>query len=112
MLALVGFNVLNLGILAKAMLGRRYAGLRSRTAAWLTTRFRLEHGLFSGAILFAIGFAVDTWILIKWLAIGQGSMEQTIHLAFVATTTVVLGLNIVFSSFLLAMLLASDVNAE
>jgi hypothetical protein len=30
-------------------------------------------------------------------------MEQTIHLAFVATTLVVLGLNLLFSSFLLAM---------
>jgi hypothetical protein len=112
MFALVGYNVLNLGVLAKAILCRRYTGLRSRIAAWLTTRFRLEYGLVAGATLFAIGFGVDAWILIHWLASGQGAMEHTIHLAFVATTTVVLGLNVAFSSFLLAMLLASDVSAE
>jgi hypothetical protein len=33
-------------------------------------------------------------------------MEGTVHLAFVATTMVVLGLNLLFSAFLLAMMLA------
>jgi hypothetical protein len=33
-------------------------------------------------------------------------MEGTVHLAFVATTSVVLGLNLMFSAFLLAMVLA------
>ena len=33
-------------------------------------------------------------------------MEGTVHLAFVATTVVVLGLNLLFSAFLLAMVIA------
>jgi hypothetical protein len=32
-------------------------------------------------------------------------MDSTVHLAFVATTAVVLGLNLIFSSFLLNMIL-------
>jgi hypothetical protein len=35
-------------------------------------------------------------------------MDSTVHLAFVATTAVVLGLNLVFSSFLLNMILANS----
>jgi glycosyltransferase involved in cell wall biosynthesis len=112
MLALVGFNTLNLGVLAKAILARRYSGLRSRVATWLRTRFRLEYGLILGSALFAVGACVDAGIFVEWLASNRGTMDQTIHLAFAATTMIVLGLNVVFSSFLLAMLLASDVSID
>lgn len=108
MLALIGFNVVNLGVMAKAILARRYAGLRSRTAGWLTRKFSLELGLVAGGMLFLAGVAMDTWIFARWWATGQGPMEETVHLAFVATTSAVLGLNVAFNSFLLAMLVASD----
>jgi len=35
-------------------------------------------------------------------------MDDTVHLAFATTTIAVLGLNVVFSSFLLALLLRSN----
>lgn len=106
MLAMIGFNVLNLGVLAKTMLGRRYPDLRSRTVAWFTQSFRLELGLVTGAVLFLAGIGIDGWILYKWLTASQGGMESTTHLAFVATTTAVLGLNVAFSSFLLALMVS------
>ena len=108
MLALIGFNVANLGIMAKAILARRYAGMRSRTVTWLTRRFSLELGLIVGALLFFAGIGVDAWILAKWWTSGQGPMEETVHLAFVATTSAVLGLNLAFNSFLLALLVGTD----
>jgi hypothetical protein len=98
--------VLNLGVLAKAVLARRYSGMRSRTARWLKTKFRLEHGLLLGGGLLLLGVGTDAWILARWLESGRGTMPGTVHLAFVATTIVVLGLNVAFSSFLLAMLVA------
>jgi hypothetical protein len=108
MLALIGFNVINLGVLAKALLGRRYVGMRSRVVTWLTGRFTLEAGLVTGAALFALGIGTDGWILWKWLVSGHGPMEGTVHLAFVAATIAVLGLNVAFSSFLLALVLRTD----
>lgn len=111
MLTLIGFNVVNLGILAKAMLARRYSGMRSPTVAWLRKTFRLEHGLVAGGALFMAGFGTDAWILAKWLASGQGPMVTTVHLAFVAATFVVLGLNIAFGSFLLAMIVSDGGDA-
>jgi len=108
MLALIGFNVLNLGVMAKAILATRYAGMRSRTVRWLTGIFSLELGLIVGALLFLTGVSLDAWILTKWWATGHGPMEETVHLAFVATTSAVLGLNVAFSSFLLAMLVTPD----
>jgi hypothetical protein len=107
MLALVGFNVINLGVLAKAILARRYPSHYSYIANWVQRGFRLERGLVLGGTLIFLGIAADAWILVQWLASGLGSMERTVHMAFVASTSVVLGLNVVFSSFLLAMLAAT-----
>jgi GT2 family glycosyltransferase len=108
MLSLAGFNVINLGVLAKAMMAQRYAGLKSRTVAFITRRFTLEGGLVAGVLLMAAGLLTDGVILAIRLAHPGQAMQDTVHLAFVATTTVVLGLNLVFSSFLLAMVMNSS----
>lgn len=107
MLTLVGFNVINLGVLAKAIMARRYPALKSRMLELLTGRYTLEFGLVIGAVLMLAGLLIDGMILAQRVANPGVPMEATIHLAFVATTAVVLGLNLVFSSFLLAMLVTS-----
>ena len=105
MLTLVGFNVINLGVLAKAIMSRRYPAMRSRMLRMLSGRYTLEVGLIIGALLMLSGLAIDGVILASRLANPGAAMEATIHLAFVATTIVVLGLNLVFSAFLLNMVL-------
>jgi glycosyltransferase involved in cell wall biosynthesis len=107
MLALIGFNVINLGVLAKAVMAQRYPALRSRMLGLLTGRYTLEIGLIAGALLMFSGLAVDGAILVEWLANPGLAMERTVHLAFFATTIVGLGLNLLFSSFLLAMVMPS-----
>jgi glycosyltransferase involved in cell wall biosynthesis len=108
LLALVGFNVFNLGVFAKALLSRRYVGLRSRTVGWLKNRYSLELGLIVGAALITVGLAIDATILVRWLGTAGTGMESTIHLAFVATTAVVLGANVLFSAFLLNLVLDQE----
>jgi glycosyltransferase involved in cell wall biosynthesis len=108
MLSIIGLNVLNLGMLAKGLLARRYAYMESRTANWLSRSFSLEAGLIIGAVLFLVGIGIDGWILAKWLASGRGPMEETVHLAFVGATSAVLGINIIFSSFLLSLVVDAD----
>ncbi len=103
MLALVGFNVINLGVLAKALMRQRYPALKSRTLSLLSRRFSLEGGLIAGALMMLVGLAIDGAILALRLSAPDQPMEATVHLAFVATTMVVLGLNVLFNSFLLAM---------
>ena len=107
MLTLAGFNVLNLGVFAKAIMARRYPDSTSRVLRLLTGRYTLEVGLIAGVLLMLCGVATDALILASRLANPGQGMESTVHLAFVATSAVVLGLNLVFSSFLLAMLLTS-----
>jgi hypothetical protein len=106
LLTLVGFNVINLGILAKAVMARRYAGLRSRTIRFFLRPYALEASLAVGAGMAAIGVALDAKIVSRWINTHGAPMDDTIHLAFTAGTVVVLGMNIIFSAFLLNMLLA------
>jgi glycosyltransferase involved in cell wall biosynthesis len=106
LLALVGFNVINLGVLAKTLMSQRYAGLQSRTIAFVRRRFSLEAGLLAGGALMIAGAGIDTGIATQWIVHFGDSMESTVHLAFIATTALVLGLNLICSSFLLNMILA------
>ncbi|HUF80439.1 MAG TPA: glycosyltransferase family 2 protein, partial [Burkholderiales bacterium] len=105
MLSLVGFNIINLGVLAKAIMAQRYPALKSRTLRLLTGRYTLESGLVAGALLMLCGLIIDGVILASHLAHPGAAMAGTVHLAFVATTMIVLGLNLLFSSFLLAMVI-------
>jgi uncharacterized membrane protein len=105
LLTLVGFNVINLGVFAKSIMARRHPGLESRLLRLLQGRHTLEWGLIAGALFMLVGLVIDGAILATWLAQPGRPMENTVHLAFVASTLIVLGLNLLFSSFLLAMVL-------
>ena len=108
LLALVGFNIINLGVLAKTLMAQRYSGINSRTVRFVRRRFSLEAGLIVGFILVAAGAAIDASIAARWVTSYGVPMDSTVHLAFVATTSVVLGLNLICTSFLLNMILAGD----
>lgn len=108
LLTLVGFNVINLGVLAKTLMSQRYNGINSRTVHFVRQRFSLEAGLIAGFVLIAAGAAIDTGIAAHWIMSYGVPMDSTVHLAFVATTAVVLGLNLICTSFLLNLILAAD----
>ncbi len=112
LLTLVGFNIINLGVLAKTVMAQRYSGLKSRTVRLVSGRFSLEAGLLTGVILLLIGTGIDAGIAVKWISEYGVPMDSTVHLAFVATTAVVLGLNLIFSSFLLNMILRERDGAQ
>jgi glycosyltransferase involved in cell wall biosynthesis len=103
LLTLAGFNIVHLGVLAKVIATSQLPHLNSRINQWALKRFSLEGGLITGLILFVAGTATDAYILWQWLETRGRPQEQTVHTAFVASLLVVLGLNIMFSSFLLNM---------
>jgi len=104
LLTLVGFNVIHLGVLAKTLMAQRYSNFKSRTVRVVQRRFSLEAGLLAGVSLALIGTGIDVAIAADWIARFGSPMDSTVHLAFVATTALVLGLNLIFSSFLLNMI--------
>jgi hypothetical protein len=103
-LLLVGFNVVTFGVLAR-VIGRCFLTARaSRVVGLATHRYTLEAGLSVGGLLVLAGFAVDARLLSIWLGSPGISMEGSVHPGFVATLVIVLGINLICASFLLAML--------
>jgi glycosyltransferase involved in cell wall biosynthesis len=105
LLTLVGFNIVTMGVLAKAVMAHRYRGLVSWMNQWIRRRFSLELGLMIGVALVLFGASVQSTLAIEWLRTSGGPMKGSIHLAFVAATLLVLGFNLMLGSFLLNMIL-------
>lgn len=104
LLTLAGFNVVNLGVLAKTLMASRYAAMRSGILSVLGRRRSLESGLGLGLALMVLGAAVDISMVRRWIAFPHRGMDSSVDLSFVATTALVLGLNMVFTSLLLNLI--------
>lgn len=101
--AILGFQIVSMGVFARtfavthdfvpqdAMLQKGYKV------------FNLERGLVTGFIVFMTGFATDLYILIKWVSSNFGPLHK-VRLALVASTFIILGVQVIFSSFFLSML--------
>lgn len=102
---LLGANIIGFALLARLINAGRKP-IRERSAfGRLLSWFTLERGLVIGGALAAIGLAVDGWLLARWLATSFGDMAGTVHLAFVASTVLLLGVNLIFGTFLFNMIL-------
>lgn len=102
LLMIVGTQVLALGLCAHAY-GTYFMNERDRWFDWARARFRLEHGLLLGGVFFLVGVAIGAYILAQWISNGFGSLADE-HLAVIAATLVIVGIQIFFSSFLLSIL--------
>ncbi|MDA8254640.1 MAG: glycosyltransferase family 2 protein [Betaproteobacteria bacterium] len=104
LLAILGSNVVGFGVFAKLVNEARCPIAPRSILGRLLRVFTLERGLLAGLSLMLGGFAVILAILAEWLARGRGDMTETVHLAFLATTVIVLGVNLLFGAFLLYLL--------
>lgn len=111
LLSLVGFQILCTGAAAKLFPLNGSFDMRGGFFKMFFERFSLETGLVLGAILMGLGFIADLAILATWIAKDMGPMGTT-HLVFVATTVMALGVQVVFSSFFLHMLRASETERD
>jgi hypothetical protein len=99
---LVGLQVVGLGLC-----GRAYGSYQFRERdPWFEKwegRLRLEHGLLLGTALILIGFAAGAVIAGTWIARGFGTLSEE-QLAIVAATSIVAGIQVFFTSFLLSLI--------
>jgi glycosyltransferase involved in cell wall biosynthesis len=102
LLLIIGAQVVSLGLCALA-----YATyLMGEHDPWfdrLSRRYRLEHGLLLGGAIALLGAAMVAAIVLEWVERGFGSLADE-RLAILAATLLVLGVQIIFSSFLLSIL--------
>jgi glycosyltransferase involved in cell wall biosynthesis len=102
LLMIVGTQVVALGLCAHAY-GTYFMGERDPWFDRMRSRFRLEHGLLLGGVFMLIGVAMGAVIVVTWISHGFGSLADE-HLAVIAASLVIVGIQIFFSSFLLSIL--------
>ncbi len=102
LLAIVGTQVLGLGLCAHAY-GRYFMGEREAWFDRMRARYRLEHGLVLGGLILLCGLVIAMTILAIWADRGFGALSEE-RLAVAAATLITVGLQVVFSSFLLSIL--------
>jgi glycosyltransferase involved in cell wall biosynthesis len=99
---IVGVQIISLGLCAHAY-GSYFMNEKDPWFDRMRARFRLEHGLLLGVALTGIGFVAGATILGIWIGNGFGSLSEE-RLAIMAATFVTIGLQVIFSSFLLSIL--------
>jgi glycosyltransferase involved in cell wall biosynthesis len=102
LLMIVGTQVVALGLCAHAY-GTYFMGEKDPWFDRMRARFRLEHGLLLGGVFMLIGVAMGAVIVATWISHGFGSLADE-HLAVIAASLLIVGIQIFFSSFLLSIL--------
>jgi len=102
LLLIVGAQLVGLGLCAHAY-ATYFMGERDAWFDRARERLRLEHGLMLGNAVALVGMVMIAVIVLDWIDRGFGSLTQE-RAAIFAATLFVLGIQIVFCSFLLSIL--------
>jgi glycosyltransferase involved in cell wall biosynthesis len=102
LLAVVGTQVLALGLCAHAY-GSYFMGERELWFDRMRARFRLEHGLLAGGAIAGLGAVIAAVIVATWIDRGFGQLSEE-RLLVAASALIIVGLQVLFSSFLLSIL--------
>jgi glycosyltransferase involved in cell wall biosynthesis len=100
MLCLIGATILPMGVLAKMILGLGPPDRSRILRTLLSSSWLLEGTLAIGGAALLCGLVVDSLLLMRWLNTASG-MEDTVHLAIAGSTTIVIGIEIIFFAFVL-----------
>ena len=102
LLAVVGTQVLALGLCAHAY-GSYFMGEREEWFDRMRARFSLEHGLLAGGAIAGLGAVIAAVIVVTWIDRGFGQLSEE-RLLVAASALIIVGLQVLFSSFLLSIL--------
>jgi len=107
LISLLGFQVLNLGIYAKLFGVREGYLSHDRFTLFLMRKFKVEFGIFLGSLFFIIGFLINLFIFLEWWKNLFGPLYR-VREAILALTLMVLGLQMIFSSFFISFLIMEN----
>jgi glycosyltransferase involved in cell wall biosynthesis len=102
LLLVVGVQVIAMGLCAQAY-ATYYLGHHQRWFDSFRSRLRLEHGLMTGSLLAVVGLAGVAVVVVRWVARDFGPFSES-RLALVGVTTVIIGVQVFLTSFLLSIL--------
>jgi hypothetical protein len=102
LLVIIGTQVIGLGLCGHAY-GMYFMGEHDPWFERMRARFRLESGLLLGGGLLLAGLVAAAAILWQWIDRGFGELGEE-RLAVAAATLMVVGAQVIFTSFLLSIL--------
>lgn len=102
-MALLGFQLMLLGLYAKTWVLVNDPPLADRWIRWFHLHYTLERGVSLGGLIFGAGLVINVWILADWLAAGAGVLFA-VRPAMLALTLMVAGAEIIFAAFFLSVL--------
>lgn len=102
-LTIVGFQVLLTGFYAKAYAFTHRFAPDDRMIQLFYRHFSLEEWLVAGFLIFLVGLGIDAAIVYQWAGHGFKNLFA-VREALLALTLTVIGMQLVFSSFLLSIL--------
>lgn len=105
LLASLGVQLLSFGISARLYALSEHLAAPDRSLTWFLRHFTLERGLLLGSVLAGAGFVTLVYIFIRWLA-HDVTFGELIHLhqAIAASTSMIIGVQIISSSFFFSLL--------
>jgi glycosyltransferase involved in cell wall biosynthesis len=108
LLVMLGFQIMLTGFYAKAYAYTHRFAPEDRMIQLFYRYFALEKFVLAGIAIFLIGLGFDVYILITWISHGFKNLFE-VRPAIVALILMVIGGQLVFSSFLLGIL---DINTK
>lgn len=103
-LAILGSQIVSIGLFAKCYAYTEGYEARDLFINIFLKYFTLERGIYFGGIFFLTGLLISFYILFKWINAGFGALFE-IRAALLALTFIILGLQAIFSSFFISILL-------
>jgi glycosyltransferase involved in cell wall biosynthesis len=103
LLALLGFQTINLGLQAKVYALTQHFVERDKLAEWFLKWFSLERGILLGGGIFLIGLVINLIIVYVAITTGFGGRLR-LREVILAMALMVIGAQTVFSSFYLSLL--------
>jgi len=106
LLALLGIQIIFFGIIAKIFYSKSNPLFTlSNSMKRLISLFTLEIGILTGLLLALSGFFIDAIIAYRWVKVNFGDLSLSeIRFALMALVLLVVGIQIIFSTFLLSIL--------
>lgn len=102
LLTIVGVQTISFAFFAKTYAVTHFS-IESRMLTYLHKHITLERGLSIGVVFLFLGLGIFSWILYTWVQQGFPNLQK-IQIATLALTSSVVGIQIIFSSFMLSLL--------
>jgi len=102
LLIVLGFQLVTFGLFAKTY-AVTHLGEKNITINLIDKIFTIEKSIIIGSLIFISGFIIGLHLLFKWITSGFGEFQE-IKISIITLTLLFLGLQVIFSSFMLSIL--------